>query len=169
MQEEISLIVATSKNNIIGLNNKLPWYSKKDLNYFKRITQENAVIMGRKTYESIGKELPKRLNVIVTSSEIENVITAKSIKQAIDICRSKSFKKIFFIGGKSIYEECIPYCDYVYITTFSDLEVNYSEDDNVTFMFEFDKSKWLEEKRDTIKEGNNTIEFSRYKRLNNES
>jgi dihydrofolate reductase len=169
MQEEISLIVATSKNNIIGLNNTLPWYSKKDLNYFKRITQENAVIMGRKTYESIGKELPKRLNVVVTSSVIEDVNTAKSIEQAIDICRSKSFKKIFFIGGKSIYEECIQHCDYAYITTFCDLEVNYSESDHVTFMFEFDKSKWLEEKCDIVKEGDSSIKFSRYKRLNNES
>lgn len=168
-KKDISIIVATSRNDIIGKNNSLPWYSKADLKYFKNITKDNAVIMGRNTYESIGKELPKRLNVVVTSKNIENVNTAKSIEEALDFCFRNNFFKVFFIGGKSIYEEAVKLADTMYITTFINLDVEYEENDKITKMFEYDSNEWFEESYDIITEEKNRIKFAKYKRLNNES
>lgn len=115
----ISLIVAISSNNIIGNNNEIPWKSKKDLKYFKNITEGGIVIMGRKTFESLNnKPLKNRKNIIITSNnefKDENIEYFSSIERALDSLKNTN-KDIFFIGGSRIYEDCIKYCDKLYIT-----------------------------------------------------
>lgn len=109
----INIIAAVSLNNCIGINNTIPWKIKEDMQFFKRMTTNNVVIMGRKTYESIGKPLPNRENIVITSSRIDGVVTFTNLKDAIESNKSKN---IFLIGGSKIYEEGLQYADKMYIT-----------------------------------------------------
>lgn len=106
------LIVAVDKNNGIGKNNKIPWYFSEDLKYFAKITKgtgNNAIIMGRKTYESIGNyPLPKRTNIIISSS-YKNIPSSKhkfvtSPEEAINFCTTQKFDEVWIIGGATIYD-----------------------------------------------------------------
>jgi len=116
----IALLVAVSKNNVIGKDNALPWHYKKDLQYFKKLTTNQTVLMGRKTFDSIlkslGKPLPNRRNVVASK-------TLQSLKGAEVIHDIHAFikefpkdQKLFIIGGKQIFDESIDYADYLYIT-----------------------------------------------------
>jgi dihydrofolate reductase len=98
----ISVIYAKNKQNIIGKNNSLCWHYSEDLKYFKEKTLNQNIIMGRKTFESIGKPLPKRNNIVITSSKIEGVITFSDFKKAIEYCDNDCF----IIGGSSLYNIC---------------------------------------------------------------
>jgi len=111
----IALIVALNNNNTIGLNNNIPWHSKEDLKYFKKITDNSTVIMGRKTFESIGKPLKNRQNFVVSSQKIFNneIKIFNNIELAIKNIKTDN---AFFIGGSKIYEESIKYCDKLFIT-----------------------------------------------------
>lgn len=114
-------IVAMSINGVIGKDNKLPWSCKEDMKRFKELTTDNVVIMGRKTHESIGKVLPNRINIVVTSTV--NIITSKSedlhfcpdISSALLLADSFN-KKIFIIGGDTLYKQTIPLWDLLYLT-----------------------------------------------------
>lgn len=115
-------IVAVSKNNVIGLKNNIPWNCPEDVKRFKNFTKNNTVIMGRKTYEAIGKPLVDRNNVVITRSlsafqKVEGIYTANSIQNALDIA-SKFKKDIYIIGGEEIYNQAIDLgiIDYFYIT-----------------------------------------------------
>jgi len=131
----ISVIVAFSKGNIIGKNNKMPWKLSGDLKRFKAITTGHTVVMGRKTYESIGKPLPNRKNIVLTSipESIIDCITADSLKDAIAI--SGEEKELFIIGGETVYKQTLHFADKLYITEIhADLagdakfpEIDYSE------------------------------------------
>jgi dihydrofolate reductase len=113
----ISIIVAVSENGVIGKEGKLPWYIPEDLKHFKQLTSGNVVIMGRKTYESIGKPLPNRLNIVITrekNSVIDGCITVNSIKDAIR--KAGTDKEIFIIGGGEIYKKSLKFADKVYLT-----------------------------------------------------
>ena len=102
----ISLLVAASENNVIGKNNKLPWNLPTDMKYFKNISWAMPVIMGRKTFDSIGKPLPGRTNVIITRQENFNAqgcIVVKSIEEAIKV--SKDDTEIFITGGSQIFDQ----------------------------------------------------------------
>ncbi|RYF82224.1 MAG: dihydrofolate reductase [Chitinophagaceae bacterium] len=115
----ISLIVAASENNAIGKNNQLLWHLPKDLKFFKNCTWGMVVIMGRKTFESVGKPLPGRLNIVVTSNEAwkaEGVQTAASLQDAIQKATFANFKEIFIIGGGEIYRQALPIAHKVYLT-----------------------------------------------------
>ncbi len=114
-------IVAMSINGVIGRNNKLPWLCKEDLKRFKELTTNNVVIMGRKTHDSIGKILPNRINIVVTSSV--NIVTSKS--EELHFCPDLSSalllantfnKRNFIIGGDTIYKQTIPLWDILYLT-----------------------------------------------------
>lgn len=113
-------IVAMSINGVIGKDNKLPWSCKEDMKRFKELTTDNVVVMGRKTHESIGKILPNRINIVVTSSV--NIITSKSedlhfcpdISSALLLADSFN-KKIFIIGGDTLYKQTIPLWDLLYL------------------------------------------------------
>lgn len=114
----ISLIAAISHNNQIGLNNKMPWHIKEDLLYFKTITSGHTVIMGRKTFESIGKPLPHRKNIILTKNHsltIPNVRIICSVSEILDLI-SREKEEVFIIGGGEIYNLFLPYADKLYLT-----------------------------------------------------
>ena len=104
----INLIVATSTNGTIGKNNKIPWNIPDDLRYFKNKTLGGSIIMGRKTFESIGKPLPKRENIVITSNENyrkKGVIVVDSLEQAIRKC--SHLNEIFIIGGERVYKDAL--------------------------------------------------------------
>lgn len=116
-----SLIVAMAENGVIGRKNELPWHYPEDLKYFKKVTINKTVVMGRLTYESIikrlGKPLPNRKNIVITRSpekypEIEAYSSIEQFLRRYD----NSKKEIFVIGGARIYEALLPYCDRLYIT-----------------------------------------------------
>ena len=104
-------MVAYCKNNGIGLNNKLPWDIPDDLKRFSKITKgcgNNAIIMGRNTYESIGMILPRRFNIVLsTTQKNQGVETCETLESAIALCKVKKFDNIFIIGGQSVYEEAL--------------------------------------------------------------
>ncbi|HRH93276.1 MAG TPA: dihydrofolate reductase [Candidatus Peribacteria bacterium] len=116
----VSLIVAASENDVIGKDNKLPWSLPKDLAYFRSITQGHPVIMGRKTYESIGRPLPNRVNIVLTSKhlEIKGCKMASSLPQALTIALETNPKEVFVIGGKEVFGKALEqsHVDRIYLT-----------------------------------------------------
>jgi dihydrofolate reductase len=115
----LSIIVAAAQNNVIGNQNKLIWHISEDLQYFKKLTLEHVVIMGRKTFESIGRPLPKRCNIVISgnvSYRTEGCIVARSLDEATAFAKSYNSGEAFIIGGGSIYREAINLVDKVYLT-----------------------------------------------------
>ena len=113
----ISLIVAMSKNGVIGNGGRIPWYEPEDLRYFKRLTVGKPVIMGRKTWESLPGRLPNRDNIVITSNP--NLITPgawafSSLTSALDAFSDAT--EIMIIGGANIYAQSIGLCDRMYVT-----------------------------------------------------
>jgi dihydrofolate reductase len=115
---KISCIVAADKNNGIGKNNQLLCHLPVDLKYFKNLTTHHAILMGRKTFESIGKPLPNRTNIIISRSElnIEGTYCFKSIDEGISFAKSQNETELFIIGGDSIYQQSMHVLDTVYLT-----------------------------------------------------
>ncbi|QOY38014.1 type 3 dihydrofolate reductase [Anaerobacillus isosaccharinicus] len=112
----ISLIVATGENRVIGLNNKMPWHLPADLAYFKNTTSGHAVVMGRKTFESIGRPLPNRTNIILTRDEnfqAEGCQVIHSVEEALQLGKVQD---LFIIGGAEIYHQFLAQADRVYLT-----------------------------------------------------
>ena len=108
----ISIIAAIGKNYELGLNNQLLWHIPNDLKYFKELTTGKTVVMGRKTYESIGRALPNRENIVLTrqSIKIDNVDVVNDYKKILDL------EDVFIIGGEQIYKLFLPYADNIYLT-----------------------------------------------------
>lgn len=118
----ISFIVAMDKNCLIGSNNNLPWVLPDDLKRFKKITMGHPIIMGRKTYESIGKPLPGRKNIILTRNKglsFEGCTVFHSTNDLMDYCLCQS-EEFFVIGGAEIFKIFLPYVDKLYITKIND-------------------------------------------------
>ena len=114
---KISIIVAKSKNNVIGKNNQLPWYLPADLHHFKSITMGKPIIMGRKTAESIGKPLPGRRNIIITRDKnfhANGCDVVHSIDDALNA--EKTEKEVMIIGGANLYSQFLPRADCIYMT-----------------------------------------------------
>ncbi|MBI4411764.1 MAG: dihydrofolate reductase [Deltaproteobacteria bacterium] len=113
----LSIIVAMSKNGVIGKDNKIPWHLSEDLKRFKKITMGHPIVMGRKTFESIGKPLPGRENIVITHNPkfcADGVRVVHGLDQAM-----KGYKldeEIFVIGGAEIYKSALPLADKVYLT-----------------------------------------------------
>lgn len=157
----LSIIVAMDNSQLIGQNNALPWHLPADLAYFKKTTRGKAVLMGRKTYDSIGRPLPKRTNIILTRkkhAKIPGCKIAKSIEDAL--YKYNGEDEIFIIGGMSVYEQfmsptitdkndlfaseaIIPIIDRLYITQ---IEGEFKGD---AYFPEFDRSKFIETSRET--------------------
>ena len=117
MIKELTIIAAASINNVIGNNNKLIWHIPKDLIRFKELTSNHAVIMGRKTFESLPYPLPNRLNIVVTRNASYNndgIIVCKSIEEALSHCKNDS--QPFIIGGGEIYTQTIDIADKIELT-----------------------------------------------------
>lgn len=115
----ISIIAAIGENRELGKDNKLLWHIPEDFARFKKITSGHPVIMGRTTYESIGKPLPQRLNIIVTRNKDYKIKKCKicySLEEAINLAKEKDEKEIFIIGGGQIYEQGIKFADKLYLT-----------------------------------------------------
>jgi dihydrofolate reductase len=113
----VSLIVAMAENRVIGVNNTLPWRLPADLKHFRRLTTGHAVIMGRRNYESIGKPLPDRTNIVVTQNlryQAPGCIVVHSIDEALR--RAANDPEIFVIGGAKIYEQTLDRADRLYLT-----------------------------------------------------
>ena len=116
----ITLVVAASENNAIGKDNQLLWHLPKDLRFFKNTTWALPILMGRKTFESMGSRLlPGRLNIIISQQKGLNIEGAKvvnSIHEAIDIAAKENYKELMVIGGGQIYEMALPIATKVWLT-----------------------------------------------------
>lgn len=136
----ISIICSIASDRAIGKDNKLLWRIPKDLKHFKEITSGHTVVMGQKTYESIGKPLPNRTNVVISddySFNSENVIVARSLEEGLNKAREIEKEEIFIIGGGSIYRQFLPMTDKLYLTI---VEGNYDAD---TFFPDYSEFKNL--------------------------
>ncbi|KKX49093.1 MULTISPECIES: dihydrofolate reductase [Sphingobacterium] len=114
---KITLIVAATENNVIGKGNKMPWHLPNDLKYFKKNTLEHSVVMGRKTFESLGKPLPDRRNIILTrdmTAKSDDVDIANSFQEVLNYCRDE--REIFVIGGGEIFKQTLPFADKILLT-----------------------------------------------------
>lgn len=135
--KQISIVVAASDNNVIGVENKLPWHLPADLKFFKNLTSGHAIIMGRKTYESIGKALPNRRNLVLTHDKFFNAPGCDvfhSIEAAISSCTDD---ETFIIGGDTIYKQALPYSNKIYVT-----RVHTRIDNGQAFFPELDVTEW---------------------------
>ncbi|MBQ6584792.1 MAG: dihydrofolate reductase [Alistipes sp.] len=113
----ISIIVAIAKNGVIGDKNTLLWHLREDMIHFRTITSGHPVVMGRKTYDSIGRPLPKRTNVVITRDtelQIEGCTMAHSLTEAVEMFDSS--EEVFIIGGAQIYNQAMPLADRLYLT-----------------------------------------------------
>lgn len=119
----ISIICCIAKNRAIGFENKLLYNIPEDMEHFKKITTGHTVIMGRKTYESIGRPLPKRTNIVISRKEenyqAPNCLNANSLEEAISLA-PKQDREIFMIGGGQIYAQSLPLADKLYLTIVDD-------------------------------------------------
>ena len=120
---KMSLIVAVSKNGVIGLDNKLPWHLPDDLQYFKSVTMGKPLVMGRKTYDSIGRPLPGRTNIVITRDVswcAPGVEVATSLDDALSLarkaCTDSGVDEVMVIGGEQIYRMTIAVADRLYVT-----------------------------------------------------
>jgi dihydrofolate reductase len=147
----ISIIVAMSRNRVIGKDNQLVWHLPADLRHFKETTMGRPVIMGRKTFESMGKSLPGRTNVVVTRQEgfkAKDCIVAPSVGQALEMVSGEP--EIFIAGGGEIYSQSLPLTERMYITVIDNEFVG------DTFFPEFPEKEWklVEEKEHRADERN---------------
>ncbi len=143
----INIIAAMTKSRVIGKNNKLPWHIPEDLQNFKRITSGNTIIMGRKTYESIGRPLPNRNNIVISRDmpPTQGLEVCRSVQEALE--KAKNYgKDIYIVGGSSIYEQTIPIADKMYL---SYIKKDYDGD---AFFPEFNEADWEIEKREQHEE-----------------
>lgn len=120
---KISIICCVGQNLAIGKNNRLLWSIPEDLKHFQKITEGHAVIMGSKTFTSIGKPLPKRTNIVVAKDPgltYEGCLMARSLEEAFEIAKKHEQQEIFIIGGGSIYKQTINLADKLYLTVVED-------------------------------------------------
>ena len=139
----ISILVAMASNRTIGINNTLPWRIPEDLKHFKALTMGHHMIMGRKTFDSIGKPLPGRTTVVVTRNrglKIEGCIIAHSLHEALAACTGD--EEVFIIGGAEIYMQAMPLTDTLYIT-----EIQQDVEGDAHFP-ELNKNAWQEVARE---------------------
>ena len=143
----LSHIVAASENNIIGIKNGLPWRLPNDFRYFKNKTWGMPVIMGRNTYESMKKDLPGRINIVVTQKtdwHPENVFVTHTIEEAVAKAKESEAKEIFIIGGGEVFHQTINNIDRIYLT-----RVHTTVEGDTSYP-ELDISKWKKIKEDSF-------------------
>jgi len=111
---KIFLIAALDRNRVIGRGGKLPWHISEDLKRFKRLTKGHVVLMGRRTYESLGKLLPDRRNVVLASQPIEGVESYRSLPEALRALKDE--ETVFIIGGGEVFRQALPIADGLHLT-----------------------------------------------------
>jgi dihydrofolate reductase len=164
---KVSLIAAMSKNRVIGKDNKLPWHIPEDFRYFKEKTLKKHVIMGRKTYESIGKLLPDRTNIIITRKldyVVDGAIIVNSIGGALGFCTLtydyyvNPDCEVMIIGGGEIYKEALKYANKIYLTIVN-IEI-----DGDAFFPELDGGEWKKVNTEE-REGDPSFSFNEFERI----
>jgi len=157
---KLSIIVAVAKNRVIGINNTLPWHLPEDLKRFRALTMGHHIIMGRKTYESLGRLLPGRTTVIVTRNQdykVEGALIASSLESAITLCKDDD--EIFLIGGAELYQDGLRLSSKLYITEL-DLQV-----DGDAHFPQYPAEEWQQVLREThISEQGLTFSYVTYQR-----
>ncbi len=141
----IALIVAMAENNAIGINNKIPWHVPGELRYFKTVTMGKPIIMGKKTFLSLSKPLPGRVNIVITRDATwhhDGVTVVYSLKDAIECARDiaciNDINEVMIIGGAQIYEQALPLADKIYMTR---IYKNFEAD---TFFPSINDNEWTE-------------------------
>ena len=149
---KLALICAMAKNRTIGRNNSLPWHLPEDLKYFKHTTMGSTIIMGRKTWESIGRALPGRTNIVITSNadyKAEGAKVVGSLQAALELVESISIidgsDEAFVIGGAGLYKEALPYAQRFHLTRV------HADVKGDTFLPEFNEAEWSEVSREEFK------------------
>lgn len=144
----VAMIVAMAKNRVIGVEGQLPWYLPEDLKFFKRMTQAKPLVMGRKTFASIGKPLPNRLNIVVTRQETfapDGVRVCHDLPTALALADQQATieaaEEIMVMGGGEIYRQAMPYASRLYVT-----EVDIEVEGDAYFPL-LDPSEWRETQR----------------------
>ena len=164
----INIVVAKASNNVIGAKNDLIWHLPNDLKHFKSLTSGHPIIMGRKTFESVGRPLPNRTNIVVTRDQnwnAEDIEIASSLQKAIEAAK-KIDDDIYILGGGNIYKQAIEFTDVLYIT-----EVHH-EFDGDTYFPEIDSDEWEEVEREDFKKDEKHLyaySFVTYKRADKEN
>jgi dihydrofolate reductase len=151
---KISLIVAMASNRVIGINGQMPWHLSADLKKFKQITLGSSVLMGRKTYESIGRPLPGRRNIVISRNPVYKITGCEvfsDISAAIASCNEA--EELFVIGGAAFYEAMLSKADFIYLTEIHKL----FEGD--TYFPEINAQEWQEMERIDI-ENDTSVDFS---------
>lgn len=154
-QPAISMIVARSRNHVIGRDNQMPWKISADLQFFKRVTMGHPVIMGRKTWESIGRPLPGRRNIVVSRNanfQLSGAELASSLDEALD--RLSEFPRVFVIGGEQLFKQAFDIADQLYIT-----EIDLDIEGGDTFFEVPNEPDWKEVERTPGSEGDITFNF----------
>lgn len=151
----ISMIVARSRNHVIGRDNQMPWKISADLQFFKKVTMGHPVIMGRKTWESIGRPLPGRRNIVV-SRNTDLQLTGAEVVHSLDVALAtlNEFPRVFVIGGEQLFTQVFPQADRLYIT-----EIDMDVDGGDTFFKVPDPEQWKEIERTPASEGEISFSF----------
>ena len=139
----VSLVAAVAENNVLGRDNQLPWHLPADLKYFKQLTTGHHVLMGRKTWESIGKPLPNRISLVVSRSDDfrpEGAAVVRTVEEGIEAARNAGETELFIIGGGEIFRLAMPLADRIYLT-----RINHNFEGDVFFP-EIDTNLWKETK-----------------------
>jgi len=159
---KLALICAMSENRVIGRDNDLPWHLSEDLKYFKRTTMGSCMIMGRNTWESIGRALPGRTSIVITSKDgyaAEGAEVVASLSEAIaradEISSEHDSTTSYVIGGAVLYQAALPLADTIHLTRV------HAEVEGDTFLHEFDESGWKEVSREEYqRDGENGYDYS---------
>lgn len=147
----LAVIVAAAENGVIGRNNALPWHLPEDLRYFKRVTMGKPIVMGRKTFESIGRPLPGRTNIVISRNEhyrAEGVRVVSSLDDALDLAEDIALidgvDELMVIGGAAIYAEALPRAELLYLTQV------HAEVEGDTYLPAIDLEQWREVDRESF-------------------
>jgi dihydrofolate reductase len=151
----ISIVVAIAENHAIGKDNKLLWHLPNDLKHFKTITSGHTVIMGRKTYDSVGKPLPNRRNIIITRQHIEiaGCEVVNSLEEAVALCKTEG--EVFIVGGAEIYRQAMAITNKIYLT------IVHQSFEGDTYFPKIEENVWVEtEREDHDADEKNKIAYS---------
>lgn len=163
----LSLIVAISENYVIGREGQLPWHLSADLKRFKKLTMGHHIVMGRKTYDSIGRQLPGRTSVVLTRQtdwSVEGVLTATGLETALELAGDD--EEVFIIGGSQIYQLALPLVERLYVTR---VQASVSGD---TYFPEITSEQWQLEQTDSFsadEKNDHDYSFLVYSRIGGQS
>ncbi len=161
-----TIVVAASENNVIGINNQLPWHLSDDLKFFKKVTLGKPVLMGRKTFESLGRPLPKRLNIVLSRNSIslpEGVLHFSTYEEAITFLEQHNTEEVCVIGGGVVFAEYLHTIDQIFLT-----RVHTILENGEVFFPELKENEWQkvwEEFHAEDENHNYSFTFQHYKRI----